>query len=127
MLTDSESSPTKSASSKNILRFAKNSDQHLHYLLFTQLIKFIVYLSKKTAIINSDTVPFNNCFNRRIEKIWTDQSLEILSSLENKDVKFRQRRRAQRPVVERFFNPSLLALIAGQRSKRASSNIIRRI
>ena len=30
------------------------------------------------------------------------------------------RERAQRPMVERFFNLSLLALIAGQRSKRAS-------
>ena len=46
--TDGESSPTKSIYKKNIFRIAKNSDKQLHYLLFTQLIKFIVYfISKK--------------------------------------------------------------------------------
>ena len=50
MLTDGESSPTKSIYSKNIFRIAKNSDKQLHYLLFTQLIKFIVYfISKKVG------------------------------------------------------------------------------
>ena len=50
MLTDGERSPTKSVNSKNIFRIAKNSDKQLHYLLFAQLIKFIVYfISKKVG------------------------------------------------------------------------------
>ena len=39
--------------------------------------------------------------------------------MSNLDRPNKRRRRAQRPMVERFFNLSLLALIAAQRSRRA--------